>query len=147
MRRPSSDRALRQLVAALGRAHPDDVAAVLGRLDPQHQGRARALVAASLGRPVVADDLATPDPPPPSPEETWPKGLSAWLLARLRSAPADAGPGEPAARAGITPMAQAALRASARALPPARPMEPARSPAASKPPPRWRALHRPAKRS
>lgn len=146
MRRPSPDRLLRKLVADIGRAHPDDIAAILARLDPEHQSRARALFATFVGREFATSDGAAPGPgpaPDATKPEAWPAGLSAWLLVRLRQPQTDSASSRPrdsTRRDGMTPMALAALRESARALPALR-TAPAAPP--RKRVPRWRALERP----
>ena len=60
----------------LARLHPDDVAAILGALDPAERARVDALVAAFAGQ--------APGTAAPEPEPEWAyESVSPWLLARI----------------------------------------------------------------
>ena len=129
--RPRPDRGLSGLVAGLGGAHPDDVAAVLARLDPERRDQAQALLAAYAGRELPAEPsrrLAGDAPAPLAAKPAYgTDGLSDWLAQRLRADPS-AGASQ---ACGMTPMALAALRASAAELAPLRPSSGAASAASS----------------
>lgn len=106
------DRALRQLVADLSQARPDDVEAVLDDLSEDQQARVRRLLREYLGEPPAPAEL----PGPPARARVRLRGLSPWLAARL-----DKASGEPAEPPGPSTVRRG-LRA--RAAPPAFNMTP-----------------------
>ncbi|MBP2161176.1 MULTISPECIES: hypothetical protein [Asticcacaulis] len=70
-----SDKALRRLVAELAATTPEDMAAVLGMLDPKAAAQVRSLLAAYGGVADVFDVEAAP-------QAMNTAGLSDWLAAR-----------------------------------------------------------------
>jgi hypothetical protein len=125
---PSRDRALRRLVSELAAASPDDVEAVLDRLESRHRETVRSLVAELVGAVAPA---AAPAHDAEALAAARRLGLSPWLVARLSGAAA-----APDAHADVTPAARAALRAVVAELEPA----PAEAPAAPRPNAWWRDL-------
>lgn len=101
----ASDKALRSLVAELATTTSEDMAAVLGMLDPKSAAQVRALLAAYGGVDDVFELEADTSYVNTS-------GLSDWLAARVQGRPLD---GVAAYR--MTPDAVEALREIATAMP------------------------------
>jgi hypothetical protein len=100
-----SDKTLRKLVADLAATTPEDMAAVLGMLDPKTSAQVRSLLAAYGGITGVFDVDAAP-------QVLNTTALSGWLAARVMNRPLD---GPEAYR--MTPKAIDALRELTMSLP------------------------------
>lgn len=99
MRRPTSERALRRIVADLAAATPEDAADVIGTLPPAQADRVRALLAEVLGVE------ATPQPMEIAKAAAGPSlaELSPWLVTRFEAHGDEID-------LGMTPLALAALK-------------------------------------
>ena len=99
-----SDKALRKLVAELAATTPEDMAAVLGMLDPRAAAQVRSLLAAYGGVVDVFDVEAAP-------QVVSTAGLSGWLAARVTNRRTDGSAFQ------MTPKAVEALRQLTLSLP------------------------------